>query len=75
MSRKIKRIRKVFVRGKWYGVILHPDRADSSGYWLQCPELKGCASQGDTVKEALISIKDAIKGHLEVINKKEGGQI
>ncbi|MEW6686326.1 MAG: MerR family transcriptional regulator [Candidatus Edwardsbacteria bacterium] len=56
---------EVTVRGKKYSVILHPDTEDG-GYWIECPTLPGCASQGDTVEEALEMIKDAIKGHLEV---------
>jgi predicted RNase H-like HicB family nuclease len=56
---------KVRVRGKSYEVILHPDLEDG-GYWVECPALPGCASQGDTVEEALEMIKDAIEGHLEV---------
>jgi predicted RNase H-like HicB family nuclease len=55
---------EVTIKGKKYSVILHPDTEDR-GYWVECPELAGCASQGDTVEEALEMIKDAIKGHLE----------
>ena len=55
---------EVTIKGKKYSVILHPDTEDR-GYWVECPELAGCASQGDTVEEALEIIKDAIKGHLE----------
>ncbi|MDP3028604.1 MAG: type II toxin-antitoxin system HicB family antitoxin [Deltaproteobacteria bacterium] len=43
-------------------VIVHPDLEDG-GYWVECPELPGCASQGDTVEEALEMIRDAIEGH------------
>ena len=46
-------------------VVLHPDLEDV-GYWVECPELPGCSSQGDSVEEALDMIKDAIRGHLEV---------
>lgn len=46
-------------------MVLHPDLEDG-GYWVECPELSGCSSQGDSVEEALDMIKDAIKGHLEV---------
>ncbi len=60
---------KVFVRGNYYEVVLHSDIEDG-GYWVECPELPGCASQGDTEEEALIMIKDAIEGHLEVIAKR-----
>ncbi len=56
---------KVTVKGKNFRVILHPDTEDG-GFWVECPELPGCASQGDTVEEALSMIKDAIVGHLEV---------
>jgi predicted RNase H-like HicB family nuclease len=58
-----------------FKVILHPDLEDG-GYWVECPELPGCSSQGDSVEEALDMIKDAIKGHLEVEEelKKEASQ-
>lgn len=55
----------VTVAKKSYKVILHPDLEDG-GFWVECPALPGCASQGDTVEEALAMIKDAIIGHLEV---------
>ena len=56
---------KVTVKRKTYSVILHPDLEDG-GFWVECPALPGCSSQGDTVEEALEMIKDAIAGHLEV---------
>lgn len=63
---------KVKVRGKDYRVIVHSDLEDG-GYWIDCPELPGCASQGDTVKEALEMIKDAIEGHLEIVAEDSKG--
>lgn len=60
----------VTVRGKKYSVILHRDTEDG-GYWVECPSLPGCASQGDTVEEALEMIKDAIEGHLQVVEEKK----
>lgn len=56
---------RVKVSKKEFRVILHPDLEDG-GYWVECPELPGCSSQGDSLEEALDMIKDAIKGHLEV---------
>jgi predicted RNase H-like HicB family nuclease len=56
---------KVTVNRKSYDVILHPDTEDG-GFWVECPALPGCSSQGDTVEEALDMINEAIKGHLEV---------
>ena len=64
----------VNVAKRRFKVILHPDLEDG-GYWVECPELPGCSSQGDSVEEALDMIKDAIRGHLEVEEelKKEAG--
>jgi predicted RNase H-like HicB family nuclease len=60
---------EVIVRGKKYSVVLHTDTEDG-GYWIGCPSLSGCASQGDTIEEALEMIKDAIEGHLQVAEEK-----
>lgn len=38
---------------------------DADGYYVHCPLIQGCYSQGDTYEEALGNIKDAIKLHLE----------
>lgn len=61
---------EVIIKGKKYPVILHADTEDG-GYWIECPSLPGCASQGDTVEEALEMIKGAIAGHLETIAGKK----
>lgn len=39
--------------------------ADSEGYFVSCPALQGCYSQGDTYEQAVESIKDAIRLHIE----------
>jgi len=39
--------------------------ADGDGYFVSCPPLQGCYSQGETYEEALENIKDAIKLHIE----------
>jgi predicted RNase H-like HicB family nuclease len=61
----MERAYMVNVSKRTFKVILHPDLEDG-GYWVECPELPGCSSQGDSVEEALDMIKDAVKGHLEV---------
>ena len=38
---------------------------DRSGYFVYCPALQGCYSQGKTYEEALKNIKDAICLHLK----------
>lgn len=50
-----------------FKVILEP--AEEGGYVAHCPALKGCWSQGETVKEALENIKDAIEGYIESLKK------
>lgn len=44
-------------------VIIH--NAEEGGYWVECPSLPGCVSQGETWEEALHNIKDAIQLYLE----------
>jgi len=56
---------EITVKGKNYFVSLNPN--PKGGYWAECPSLPGCASRGDTVEETLAMVKDAIKGHLEVL--------
>ena len=38
---------------------------DKTGYFVYCPELQGCYSQGETYEEAIGNIRDAIKLHIE----------
>lgn len=38
--------------------------ADAYGYFVSCPALQGCYSQGDTYEEAVENVKDAIRLHL-----------
>ena len=44
--------------------IIHP--AEEGGYWAEVPALPGCITEGDTMEEVLINLKDAIEGWLEV---------
>jgi len=59
---------EVAVKGRKYSVVLHADTEDG-GYWVECPSLPGCSSQGDTVEETLEMIRDAIEGHLEILSE------
>lgn len=63
---------KVRVGKTDYTVELQPDLEDG-GYVVECPALPGCLSQGDTVEEALTMIRDAIRGHLAVLRKRDKG--
>jgi predicted RNase H-like HicB family nuclease len=52
-------------------VILYPDE---DNYWVvEVPSLPGCISQGETKREALRNIQEAISLYLEVLE--ERGQV
>lgn len=54
-----------------YRVIINPDKqtgTGKSGYTALCPSL-GVADDGDTIDEALINIKGAIKAYVESLVK------
>jgi predicted RNase H-like HicB family nuclease len=38
---------------------------DADGYYVFCPELQGCYTQGETYEEAISNIRDAIRLHIE----------
>lgn len=48
-----------------YTVIIEQGR--ESGYVVYCPALKGCVSQGETKKEALRNIKEAMEVYIEAL--------
>ncbi len=39
--------------------------ADKDGYFVSCPALQGCYSQGGTYEEVVANIEDAIRLHIE----------
>ena len=59
----------VAFRGKEYTVLVEPDMEDG-GYVVECLDIAGCLSQGETRDEAIENIKDAIKECQTVLKKK-----
>lgn len=53
----------VEIKGRKFTVILKEE--PEGGFSAQCLELPGAISEGDTRKEALANIKEAIAGYLE----------
>ena len=49
--------------GRSFPVVLIPQ--PEGGYFVQCPTLPGCYSQGETVEESLANIREAIELALE----------
>ncbi len=55
---------------KIFDVIIH--EAEEGGYWAECPSLKGCMTQGETLEEVEKNIKEAIELCLEeIVSRKE----
>ncbi|HHT9126562.1 MAG TPA: MerR family transcriptional regulator [Candidatus Brocadiia bacterium] len=61
---------KVVYKDKEYTVLVEPDMVDG-GYIVECLDIAGCLSQGETRDEAIENIKDAIKECLAVLKRKE----
>jgi predicted RNase H-like HicB family nuclease len=47
-------------------VVIHKE---TDGYWAEVPALKGCYSQGNTLKEVKANIGEAIQGYLETVQE------
>jgi predicted RNase H-like HicB family nuclease len=56
----------VEVKGNKFTVILREE--SEGGYSAQCIELPGAISQGETRKQALTNIREAIEGYLEAFH-------
>jgi predicted RNase H-like HicB family nuclease len=40
------------------------------GYWVaECPSLPGCVSQGKTKEEAVVNIREAIRGYIAALEE------
>jgi predicted RNase H-like HicB family nuclease len=50
-----------------YPVLLEEN--EDGGYTVTCPALPGCISEGDTVDEALVNIREAIALYLRAIER------
>jgi len=50
-----------------YRILIEQD--EDGIFVVECPSLPGCISQGNTRKEALKNIQDAIKGYIESLEK------
>lgn len=44
---------------------------DEEGYYAYCPQLKGCQTQGETLKEAQENIREAIELYLSTLSVEE----
>jgi predicted RNase H-like HicB family nuclease len=54
-----------------YAVVIHQE--PNGGFWGEVPALPGCYSQGETVEDLLVNLREAISGVVEVLHEK--GQV
>jgi predicted RNase H-like HicB family nuclease len=40
--------------------------AEEGGYWAEVPAIPGCATQGETMDELMVNLREAIEGCLSV---------
>ncbi len=45
-------------------VIIH--KAEEGGFWAEVPAIPGCATQGETMKELIENLYDAVEGCLSI---------
>jgi predicted RNase H-like HicB family nuclease len=48
---------------------------DENGYYAWCPELRGCQSQGTTIEETLVNIRQPVDLYIETLTKEERSQV
>ena len=46
-------------------IIVH--RAEEGGYWAEVTSIPGCVTQGETIEELVINLKEAVDGCLSVM--------
>jgi len=44
--------------------IIH--EAEEGGYWAEVPALPGCVTQGETVEDVTLNLREAVEGWLSV---------
>ena len=47
-----------------FKAIIH--EAEEGGFWAEVPALPGCLTQGDTVEDITVNLREAIEGWLAV---------
>jgi predicted RNase H-like HicB family nuclease len=48
---------------KMFSILIH--QAEEGGYWAECPALKGCFTQGETLTEVKNNMREAIELYLD----------
>ena len=49
--------------------IIHP--AEEGGYWAEVSALPRCITEGDSMEEVMVNLKDTIEGWIDVANSRK----
>ena len=52
-----------------FNIIIH--EAEEGGYWAECPSLEGCYSQGETIEEIHVNMKEVIELNIELLKSEK----
>lgn len=56
---------------KIFNIVIEKEE-DEKSYFIHCPQLKGCTTQGDSIEDALLMFSEALNLYMEsVIKHKE----
>lgn len=50
---------------KIFNIVIEKEE-DEESYFIHCPQLQGCSSQGDSVEDALLNFSEALALYMEV---------
>jgi predicted RNase H-like HicB family nuclease len=64
---------RLMVEGQELTVVLTPDLEDG-GFMVQCREIPGAVSQGETEQEALDNISEVLEEHFEYVKERQAGE-
>jgi predicted RNase H-like HicB family nuclease len=51
-----------------FAIVIHEDT--ESGFWAEVPALPGCYSQGESIDELMVNVREAIAGVLDVMRER-----
>jgi predicted RNase H-like HicB family nuclease len=51
-------------------IVVH--QAEEGGFWAEVPALPGCVSQGETMDELLVNMREAMRSWLDTVSPAGG---
>lgn len=64
----VKKHRSFIVIKKIFNIVIEKEE-DEKSYFIHCPQLKGCMSQGDSIEHSLLMFSEALGLYMESVLK------